>query len=344
MNDRDTRRYTFSSVTRISDLAQTGNFDVQPLPRSDWAAGQYVIGRVTGAPTALYQVELPDGRMTDVLEGDLIVGAFGKRAATLEGVGDWDAIGEEGVFHALTGAGLFGLATSTSPVMPRMMSLSYVGHVLRAGQPLTMQDFVVPVAPQRLSAPVILLVGTSMSSGKTTAGRLIIHELTGSDRRIVGAKLTGAGRYRDVLAYRDAGADAVLDFVDVGLPSTVVPCEVYQRALRELLNRIAALAPDLVVIEAGASPLEPYNGDIAIDALQKQLTMTVLAASDPYAVVGVQTAFGLVPDLVTGPAANTSAGIELVEKLAGRPALNANASPSSWPIRQATEQGNGHGP
>ena len=49
---------------------------------------------------------------------------------------------------------------------------------------------------------------------------------------------------------------------------------------------------------------------------------TMLSASDPYAVTGVTAAFGNRPDLVTGLATSTQAGIELVEKLSGIRALN----------------------
>ena len=56
---------------------------------------------------------------------------------------------------------------------------------------------------------------------------------------MVGAKLTGAGRYRDILAMQDAGADHIFDFVDAGLPSTVVPESEYRPALRNLLSRMA---------------------------------------------------------------------------------------------------------
>ena len=59
---------------------------------------------------------------------------------------------------------------------------------------------------------------------------------------------------------RDAGADAVLDFVDVGLPTTVCPAADFKPALRTLLSMISGEEPDVVVAEAGASPLEPYNG------------------------------------------------------------------------------------
>jgi len=48
----------------------------------------------------------------------------------------------------------------------------------------------------------------------------------------------------------------------------------------------------------------------------------LLCGSDPYAVLGVSSAFKRKPDLVAGGATNTSAGIELTEKLTGIKALN----------------------
>ncbi|MBT8099332.1 MAG: hypothetical protein KJO82_06260, partial [Gammaproteobacteria bacterium] len=162
----------------------------------------------------------------------------------------------------------------------------------------------------------------SMSAGKTTPGRLVVHEFQSSGKSVVGMKLTGAGRYRDILSFRDAGATAVYDFVDAGLPSTVVPEADFRKAIRPLLYQAASHEPDIAVVEAGASPLEPYNGMAAIDELGDNLFCTILCASDPYAVVGVEKAFGLRPDLVSGPAASTSAAIDLVRKLSGVEAIN----------------------
>jgi len=177
---------------------------------------------------------------------------------------------------------------------------------------------------------VVLLYGTSMSAGKTTAGRVIVHELANAGLDVIGVKLTGAGRYRDVLSFRDAGAAAVFDFVDAGLPSTVVPEDVFLTAIRPLLGRIARRRPDVVVVEAGASPLEPYNGAAAIAELGEHIRCAVLCASDPYAVTGVEHAFGLRPDVVMGPATSTSAAISLVHRLSGVPALNV-LDPASLP-------------
>ena len=63
-------------------------------------------GRLT--PSRLSQIELTSGRMVEVVEGDLIVGAFGVRYATLEAVGGWQGIGHDRMMEALTGAGLLG--------------------------------------------------------------------------------------------------------------------------------------------------------------------------------------------------------------------------------------------
>jgi hypothetical protein len=224
--------------------------------------------------------------------------------------------------NAMTSAGLFGAVTSMSQVIPPTLKLTYLGHIVRNGTKVCMSDFAISSTHRTFNVPTILLVGTSMSAGKTTTGRLIVHELAGMGYKVVGAKLTGAGRYRDILSFRDAGADAIFDFVDAGLPSTVEPESVFRDAIRPLLHHIDSLKPDFLVAEAGASPLEPYNGTAAIEELNASIKCTVLCASDPYAVVGVEKAFGLVPDLVTGPATSTSAAIDLVRKLTGVPALN----------------------
>lgn len=328
-----TPHYFFSSVTRNTDLWETP-FEVEKIPRADWDTGQFVVGEVTGARNRLYQCETKTGRMANVVRGDRMIGALGMRAATLEGVGDWREIGDDGVMDALTSAGLFGKGTSLSPLLPDLVSMQYLGHVLREGKPLAMGDFVVEPPSRPFDIPVILLIGTSMSAGKTTSGQVIIRALKYLGHRVVAAKFTGAARYRDILTYRDAGAEAIFDFVDAGLPSTVCSEAVMAQTLKVMLNHLTGVGAEFAVIEAGASPLEPYNGSMVIDTLRDNLAMTVLCASDPYAVLGVQQAFAerLEPDLVTGPAANTSAAVELVARLCGLPALNLVDRRSNPPL------------
>lgn len=326
----------FSSVTRISNL-KTQPFECQPLPKDAWETGDYVVCEVVGRPGPLYQIEEPSGRMCQVFDGDIVIGVFGKRAATLEGVGDWRDIEDDMALHALTSAGLFGKATSVSPLLPPFMQLTYKGHVVR-GRKVTMGLFCTHRDPVDLTIPVVLLIGTSMSSGKTTSGRVIVHELKRRGLKVAAAKLTGAARYRDMLSLGDAGADNIFDFVDVGLPSTVCPPDEFEIAVRQLLTLVSTTGPDILVAEAGASPLEPYNGSLAMDVIDKNVRMLVLCASDPYAVMGVQHAFGRQPDLVCGPAANTEAAVELVRKLCGVPALNLLRQSSRGELNQLLDK------
>lgn len=313
-------KVTLASLTRISDLEQHP-IQCDALPREQWATGDYVVGEVTEtSPSRM--IELSSGRMIEVSVGDLIVGAFGFRAATLESVGSWKDIPEDQSMQAMTAAGLIGKVTSRSSFGGQPIELIYRGHVVREQRKVTMAEFVSGGASQSLNCPVVLLVGTSMSSGKTTSAKTIIRRLKGMGMRVTGAKLTGAGRYRDVLAMADAGADAVFDFVDAGLPSTVCDVDVYRDALDYLIGRVAETNPDVLVAEAGASPIEPYNGQVAVDRLQDTRRLTVLCASDPYAVIGVTKGFGFEPDLVTGVCTSTSAGVQVVRGLVDAAALN----------------------
>ena len=314
-------KYIYTSMTRITDLAD-GRHRVIALPREQWQMADYVLCEVTDAADGRIKVELQNGRMIEVMKSQLLVGALGSRHATLEATGSWELVGIDGHMQLLTGAGLFGKLTSKSIFMPRVLELTYRGHLSRDGRIARMSDYVKPVPDRPFHLPVVIFFGTSMSAGKTTAMRVIARQLKREGLRVVGAKVTGAGRYKDILSVYDAGADEVFDFMDVGLPSSICDPDVYRPALRQLLNRLAATEADVAVIEIGASPLEPYNGDIAIQELTPHVCLSVLCASDPYAVLGVMKSFGFQPDLVSGIATNTLGGIELVEKLCKVRAFN----------------------
>ncbi len=330
----------YTSLTRITDLAES-NFEIRRIPRARWQMGHYVVCEITDAGGNSLLIELPNGRMRGVIGGETIMGALGVRHATLEATGSWEKVGDDGRMHVLTGAGLFGKLTSKSVYLPPLMELQYRGHVFREGSALGMGDFVKPVEDRRLELPVVLFFGTSMSAGKTTSARIVTHLFKSAGYKVVGAKLAGAGRFKDILAIKDVGAVAIFDFVDVGLPSSICPERVYREKLRQLLSRVASTDADVAVVEVGASPMEPYNGSIAIEALGPNIKFSVLSASDPYAVLGLMEAYGMKPDLVTGVASNTLAGIELVEKLCEVRTLNFIDPANTEDLRDALSQATG---
>jgi hypothetical protein len=320
------------SVARIADLAGAS---YRPVGRVEWKTGDYAVCQVVDHLSRAHQIESTSGRLVEVIADDLVVGALGVRSATLEAVGDWRSVGDDLRLHALTRAAVLGKATSsTLDARIHLVPLLYLGHLLRDGRKLAMRDFVEHVEPQPLEAPVILVIGTSMSAGKTTSVITMVRRLRRLGFRVAGTKVAGVARYREILGMADAGASPVVDFVDAGLPSTICPPDEYRRALEHMLSRLATADPDVVVVECGSSPLEPYNVDIAEDVLRPNVRCTVLCASDPYAVVGVASAHDVTPDLVAGRATSTVAGIELCERLAGVRAVNM-LDPDSHPLLDA---------
>lgn len=331
------RRPFVTSIARHSPF-RAATPEPRPLPRDSWETGDFVVAEVTAANPAPYEIEDHSGRRVEVAPGDRIIGALGQRAATLQVVGDWEAI-EPGsaAIDALTVSGVLGRATSVAFGKAQVGRMRYLGHALLGAQKTTMRDSAMSAPEATLEAPIVLLIGTSMEAGKTTTAKLIVRRLRALGLEPAATKLTGVGRYRDVLTMRDAGAGAALDFVDAGLPSTAIPRADYEPALARLLSLLAEAHPGVVVAEAGASPLEPYNGDTVVELLGDRVCCTVLCASDPYAVTGVIEAFGLRPDLIAGRATATSSAIDLVTKLCGIEAINA-LDPASAPAVDAVLQ------
>lgn len=314
-------KYIYTSLTRISDL-KDNDFEINKIDKKFWKTGDYVICEIITQGSTNFKLELQNGRMRGVMGGESLVGALGERHATLEATGTWKATEDDEILHVLTAAGLLGKLTSKSIYIHEMMKVRYIGHAFRNDKKLTMEDFVKPVKYVDFKTPVVLFVGTSMSAGKTTSARIVTNIFKKAGLKVVGAKLTGAGRFKDVLAIKDVGADAVYDFVDAGLPSSICDKNTYLNKVKYLKNKIALVDADVAVIEIGASPLEPYNGDLAIEAIRENIKCIILSASDPYAVYGLMKAFDIVPDIVTGISTNTLGGRELVEKLCNVPALN----------------------
>lgn len=339
MSDGQEGNLVLGSVARIADFGARPPRP-QAVPRRSWSTGDYVIGRVLDLGSVPYTVESQAGRLVEVVPGDMVLGALGRRAATLQLVGDWREVGADDppTLDTLNAAGVLGRVTSAPRPAPPFARLEYLGHAARDGERLTMTDFARTEQSDDIGAPVVLIVGTSMEAGKTAAGKAIVRQLKSLGLRVAAAKLTGIGRFRDVQAMGDAGADVICDFVDGGLPSTAVEPEQFEQALRRVFAVLAAAEPDVVVAEAGASPLEPYNGDTAVRLLAERVRFTVLCASDPYAVVGVIDAFGMDPDLISGRATSNQAGIELVHRLTGKRALNLYGGRGGDALRELLSQ------
>ena len=166
------------------------------------------------------RAETVTGGRAKLYPGDQIVCAVGNRYATslLEALAD---VGEDHV-DLISASGLCGRVINRSKKATIPTSLRPVGQAFLGGLRVNLSSFVVAEPSSFLSEPQwIVVVGSAMDSGKTTACAAVIHGLVAAGNRVGAVKLTGTASARDFGSFRDAGASPVLDFLDVGWPSTV---------------------------------------------------------------------------------------------------------------------------
>jgi len=99
-------------------------------------------------------------------------------------------------------------------------------------------------------AKVILSVGSTMDSGKTTTAAHIARGLKTTGKNVIFIKLTGTVYTKDIDYVTDCGADHAVDFSNVGFPSTFLMdkatiLDIYQ----SLLKQISKFNPDYIVME-----------------------------------------------------------------------------------------------
>lgn len=343
----------YGSLTRIADL-QTIPYNIEEAPRSVWATGDYIVGRYVGQGEGAH-LELADGSLYPLKINDLVVGALGDRQATYEIVGTWqliDGASHPVIMQMICGSGMFGIETSRCSKHPQSPGFIYEGHCTRHDKKVCMKDFVPTENTREMPhSKMILLVGSSMSSGKTFTGSSII-DIIKTDfgiQKVAAAKFTGAGYNHDIRQFSEAGADFVCDFVDVGCPSTAMSAEEYQEVvLPAILTLLAKQNADVIVGEVGASPFEKYNGVEVLKTLLVSDTRPahvylVLCASDAYAVVGLWQVLrneGLATEIlgVSGMAACNTAAADLVKRVSGLRAFNLSDPDSVTDLRVLLEK------
>src|SRR5215217_3791249 len=200
------------------------------------------------------RMEIRTGVTMALFPGDYIVGAFGNRYATDQYEGYVPRRPVEGC-DLLSVGGVCGEVASQHASMVDPTRLRIVGLVGdRYGRPINQRAFGLPshAVGERLesSAEVILVVGSSMNSGKTTTAGTLARALSRANFRVAAGKITGTAAGKDTRFYEACGAKPVLDFTSAGYPST------YMLALEELLGvydsilgNLRAANPDYIILE-----------------------------------------------------------------------------------------------
>jgi hypothetical protein len=299
--------------------------------------GGVIAVRVLTAKGTYNRLELPSGRMSKVKPGDVAAVVLGHRKALFGYSGYVPATVAPGDrLHLLNLGGVLGVCDGVNPdfgdpfqceVLGQVLHFPYLGE--RIGVPAHISQGALPLSETLdvRGVPIIAVVGTSMSAGKTAAACALVQAFTHKGLRVSAGKTTGVSLRRDILAMEDAGATRTLIFTDFGIVTTTP--ESAPRAARSLLSQLAQDKPDAIVLELGDGLLGLYGVDTILDdpAIRSCLRGVVLAANDPVAAWGgvrlLEERHELQTTLVTGPATDNVASSRLVEKQTGVPARNA---------------------
>ena len=293
-------------------------------------AGDVIAVRALTDSATYNMLELPTGRLAKINPGDLLIGVLGRRRALKGFVGDIPtsvSAGDE--LHLLNMGGVIGCCTGHHSSLGDAIRLQVIGFVCDENdRVLNIADAALP-ARNKLgdTAPLVMIAGTSMNSGKTYAATELIKQATRAGLRVAAAKLSGVACLRDTLNMADHGAIATASFLDCGLPSTVSVGDLAPTA-KAIIARLNEQSPDLIVIEMGDGILGGYSVDSVFDdaELRDATAALVFCASDYVGAWGgieLLRRRGIEIDVIAGSVTDSQMGEDYIRKEFGVPAANA---------------------
>jgi hypothetical protein len=315
------------SATSPLNLTKTiGVIDEHDRPQ----AGDVVVVRALSESVTYGNLELPNGRLAKINRHDVLLGVLGKRRALKGFVGDVpERIKAGDRLNLLNMGGVIGVCKGHHSSLSDAIEVEVLGIAAnRNGDVLSIADNALrPAAFLEKSAPIVIVAGTCMNSGKTVAATEIIKQAHHAGLKVCGAKMSGVAALRDTLNMEDHGAFATASFLDCGLPSTVDYGDLSPIA-KAVLNHLNSFAPDLIVVELGDGIVGGYAVDSVLrDAeIKNSISSFVFCASDYVGVIGgmaVLRDLGIEIDVVAGSVTDSQMGEDFVEKELGLSAGNA---------------------
>lgn len=187
---------------------------------------------------------------------DIIVGVFGNRYATDAFEGEVQGLDP---LHILTNAGMIGTVTSKSRKVKAPTQVAFMGYLVdEFGRKVNIKQNLFPAkVADHQQQNVVLMVGSGMNSGKTSASAKLVKALLKKGLRVAVCKLTGSVSPGDLFEYYATSAQVIRDFSDYGFPST------YLSKRPELIGLFYAMMadaarskPDVVVMEIADGVLQ----------------------------------------------------------------------------------------
>lgn len=271
-------------------------------------------------------------RNTAIFPGDYIMAAWADRYATSQYEGYVPTEIHEH-YHILGAGGAIGIVKSQNAFLDDIepTKVKLIGYCCEKDGTVINSKFYKKNRHKFMSevpknSKIILSIGSTMDSGKTTTAAFVARGLKTSGKIVAFLKFTGTAYSKDKDFVHDCGADVVFDFSDVGYPSTYM-CEkddlldVYQ----SLLKLTEPFEPDYIVMEIADGIFQRETSFLLKDsAFMKTIHSIVFSSGDSLsAIQGVESLskIGLKPRVLSGKFTMSPLLIEEVKHYLSLPVL-----------------------
>ena len=270
------------------------------------------------------KLELIDGTLSKINKGDLIIGVLGERKALAGIVGIVPKkVKSNDVLDILNIGGVIGKAVSwNKDFVQSPIPVKVIGNVMVNDKKLNIHDSIQKLDLVLIkTAPLIVIMGTAMNVGKTTATVKLIQSIKNKTKlNLVAAKLSGIAAQKDILAMKKAGASQVLSFLDVGISSTINNHGLVVPAAKTIINKLTKEKPDLIVVELGDGIIGWYGVEKLLNdqEFMKAISFNIMCAHD---LVGAKGSYDMLEslnlkiDFFAGPVTNNTAGTDYIENV-----------------------------
>ncbi len=293
--------------------------------------GDVVYGKITrlGQHTEL---ENKSGRIHRLNEGSTAIFVFGNRYAPdfYEGVIPTTMTAN---VDLLARSGIIGNVQVKNSSVSEPTQVKVLGYICdSSGEVLNTRSYPL-IKPKKLEkkedrAKLILFIGTSMNSGKSTSATACCWALTTMGYDVRASKVTGTASLKDILHMQDAGASIVNDFTHFGFPSTYL--------LEE--KEVVKIFNDLDLKYAN-NPKNYWAVELADGILQRETALLlrspdvrsrihklIFAAHDTFGAIGglniLKHEFGLVPDAISGVCSSSPLFLRELSEFTDIPVFN----------------------
>jgi hypothetical protein len=293
--------------------------------------GDVVYGKIVriGQHTEL---ENKSGRIHRLNEGSTAIFVFGNRYAPDFYEGTIPTTMTTKV-DLLARSGIIGNVQVKNSSVKEPTQVKILGYICDVnGEVLNTRNYPL-ISPQQTQkkaerAKLILFIGTSMNSGKSTSATACCWALTTMGYDVRASKVTGTASLKDILHMQDAGASIVNDFTHFGFPSTYL--------LEE--KEVVKIFNDLDLKYAN-NPKNYWCVELADGILQRETALLlkspdvrsrihklIFAAHDTFGAIGglniLKNEFGLVPDAMSGVCSSSPLFLRELSEFTDIPVFN----------------------